>query len=280
MSNISIGFSRDWTTEFFDQRVAFLGTTIVDLQSQVVPLNDQPQWSTVVDQLKSQIAECDLKMEELGRLQKRYLSIDLDDYEQIGRDVDAKTNEVKSMLRKMQNGVTQFARFKEIDNPTVIQNVQINLADDVNTVAEKFKRQNKDYLLKLKQRTKKFDDCFSNGEDEGVYSFGFDEKQVGMLTESEELVNSRVEEIKKIAKTVQELAEMTRELNSLVHEQGTIVDRIDYNIQHTEKHVAKAVQEIKQAEKYQKATRVKIIVLILLLLIVGGVIVLVLKVAL
>ena len=38
------------------------------------------------------------------------------------------------------------------------------------------------------------------------YSLGFDETQLNMLTESEDMVNQRVAEIKKIAKTVQELS--------------------------------------------------------------------------
>jgi len=100
----------------------------------------------------------------------------------------------------MQNDVKKFSRFKEIDNPTVIANVQTNLAEEVNKVAEQFKQQNKQYLIKLKQRTKKFDDCFTQEGEEGVYSLGFDETQLNMLTESEDMVNQRVAEIKKIAK--------------------------------------------------------------------------------
>lgn len=36
-------------------------------------------------------------MDELVKIQKKYLSIDLDDYETIGREVDNKTMEVKNV---------------------------------------------------------------------------------------------------------------------------------------------------------------------------------------
>jgi len=164
----------------------------------------------------------------------------------------------------MQNDVKKFSRFKEIDNPTVIANVQTNLAEEVNKVAEQFKQQNKQYLIKLKQRTKKFDDCFTQEGEEGVYSLGFDETQLNMLTESEDMVNQRVAEIKKIAKTVQELAEMTQELNMLVHEQGTIIDRIDYNIENASYDTEAAVEELQQASNYQKKARTKMFIIILM----------------
>ncbi|EDR25181.1 hypothetical protein EDI_333990 [Entamoeba dispar SAW760] len=84
-------------------------------------------------------------------------------------------------LKQSQNEVTKFNRFKEEESPTLIQNVQTNLAEEVSKVAEQFKNQNK---------------STTEGE-EGVYSFGFDEKQLNMLSESEEIVDQRVEEIKK-----------------------------------------------------------------------------------
>ena len=138
--------------------------------------------------------------------------------------------------------------------------------------------------VELRQRSEKFNDIFSDSTNtnptSNPYSIGFDEQQTSVLTESEDLVNQRVEEIKKISQTVKELAEITRQLNEMVMEQGTIIDRIDYNLETTENHVEKAVEEIKTAEKYQKAMRVKIIVLILLLLILGAIIILILKIAL
>ena len=96
--------------------------------------------------------------------------------------------------------------------------------------------------------------------------------------ETEQFVDQRVSEIKKIAKTVQDLAEITAQLHALVFEQGTIVDQIDYNVEHAEHNVQKAVEELAVAEKHQKALRVKIAVLILLILILIGVVVLVVKV--
>ncbi|KAL7719880.1 Syntaxin-16 [Entamoeba marina] len=201
MNLTSLGITKDLTSEFFQIRMDSVGGNPFEETSvQTVTINETPQWSQVVDQIKMSITDTRFKMGELSRAQKKYLSIDLDDYDAIRRDVDNKTIEIKTCIREMENNVIRFSRFKEIDSPEIIKNVQISLAEEVNKLTEEFKQNNKQYLIKLKQRTQKFDDCFSMGEDHNDYSFGFDEKQLTMLSESEDLVNQRVEEIKKITK--------------------------------------------------------------------------------
>ena len=273
-----LGYTKDWTTEFFDCRSSYSGSTLVETNMQIIDTHQQTQWSGTVDDIKNRIQNVSYKLLDLEGLQRRYLQIDLDDYDNLGKQIDNKTNEIKRDLKLLQNDVIRFARFKEIDNPTVIQNVQSALVEDLQKVSENFKTQNKNYLLKLKQRTSKFADCFTDeNEFDGGYTFGFDDDQLNMLEESTDLVNQRVAEIKKITQTVAELAEMTSQLNMLVHEQGTIIDRIDYNVEHTEKQVEKAVEEIQIAERYQKASIVKVVVLVLAGLIIGALIIFIIK---
>ena len=57
--------------------------------------------------------------------------------------------------------------------------------------------------------------------------------------------------------------------------QGTILDRIDYNIEHTAVQVDKGLKQLQKAEKYQKKNRKMYIILILALLIIILIIILV-----
>jgi syntaxin 16 len=50
--------------------------------------------------------------------------------------------------------------------------------------------------------------------------------------------------ITQIANSVNDLAQMFRDLSALVVEQGTILDRIDYNIEATSHNVDAAVKEL------------------------------------
>lgn len=49
---------------------------------------------------------------------------------------------------------------------------------------------------------------------------------------------------------LKELGEIFRDLNTLVVEQGTILDRIDYNVEMAEIHTGKAHTELLKAEKH------------------------------
>jgi len=67
------------------------------------------------------------------------------------------------------------------------------------------------------------------------------------------LIIIRDEEIVRIAKSIEELAGIMKELAALVIDQGTILDRIDYNMDAAVEHVKEGIVQLEQAEKNQKA---------------------------
>lgn len=72
-----------------------------------------------------------------------------------------------------------------------------------------------------------------------------------------------------VQQSINQLAELFKDLAVLLSEQGTILDRIDYNIEHAWESVDKSVAELGQAEKYQKKTGYKLCMLVLLFIIAG-----------
>ena len=90
-----------------------------------------------------------------------------------------------------------------------------------------------------------------------------------------QLVNQRDEEITRIAKSIEELASIFKELAVLVIDQGTILDRIDYNMEHAVEHAKEGVKQLEKAEEHQKNNlAIKcIILLVLLILIMIGVLI-------
>ena len=72
-----------------------------------------------------------------------------------------------------------------------------------------------------------------------------------------------------IAKSAQELAQIFKDLNQLVIEQGTIVDRIDYNMDQAVVKVKEGLQQVVKAEEYKKSNRPGFIIFVLIVIIKG-----------
>lgn len=70
-----------------------------------------------------------------------------------------------------------------------------------------------------------------------------------------EAVQSRDQEIVKIAQSIEELGTIFKELAVLVIDQGTILDRIDYNMEAVVESTKTGIKQLEKAEKQQKNAR-------------------------
>jgi len=58
--------------------------------------------------------------------------------------------------------------------------------------------------------------------------------------------DDQTEDIKRVVESIKTLTNLMSKMNDVVIEQGTIVDRIDYNIETAAKHVKKGNKELKE----------------------------------
>lgn len=65
----------------------------------------------------------------------------------------------------------------------------------------------------------------------------------------------REKEVLNIVKSIVDLNQVYKDLSNLVEEQGTILDRIDYNVEATQTRVYQGYKELQKAERYQRANR-------------------------
>lgn len=113
----------------------------------------------------------------------------------------------------------------------------------------------------LNEQPKKTTTTVSVGDD-----LGFNELEMEILEETEDLVMKRDEEIVRIAKSIEELAQIFKELAVLVIDQGTILDRIDYNMENAVEHAKEGVKQLHAAETSQKKNlAIKCIILLVIL---------------
>jgi syntaxin 16 len=82
---------------------------------------------------------------------------------------------------------------------------------------------------------------------------GLTQAQISQLREQESHAQKRSKEIDNIVKSINDLADLFKELSVLVVEQGSMLDRIDYNIETTVAAVKQGHKELQTAEEYQKS---------------------------
>ena len=149
-------------------------------------------------------------------------------------------------------------------------NMNQNILSEYNSLARNFKLIKENYSQKSKELLQ--DDQTENlfeineistmneeqGENKGEENFL-------MQDEPDLLLEYRENEIKNIVNGVNQLGGLFKDLNVIVIEQGTILDRIDYNIDVTFDNVVKGKKKIISANESQKNSCFRNVILILLL---------------
>jgi syntaxin 16 len=114
-------------------------------------------------------------------------------------------------------------------------------------------------------------------EAEALLDPRFDSDQMQLLESNERHIAERNAAVEQIMTSVVELQEIFKEIHVLVIDQGTLLDRIDYNIEQASDKISGAVKELETAEKHQKNSKVMLCIYLLLVLCCAMAVVLVLK---
>lgn len=81
--------------------------------------------------------------------------------------------------------------------------------------------------------------------------------------ENTKMAEHREQEVTKIVKSIVDLNDIFKDLASMVQEQGTVLDRIDYNVEQTQTTVSEGLKQLRQAEVYHRKNRKMFCILVL-----------------
>lgn len=97
--------------------------------------------------------------------------------------------------------------------------------------------------------------CSQFGDD--LYDKGLTQDQMEIVATSQMRQQERSKEIQEIVQSITELSEIMEDLRILVVDQGTILDRIDYNIEQVDSLISESLEEVVQANVSQKNSRMR-----------------------
>ncbi|KAJ8968187.1 hypothetical protein NQ317_006789 [Molorchus minor] len=97
-----------------------------------------------------------------------------------------------------------------------------------------------------------------------ILSKQMSQQQLLMLEEDNtRFVREREQEVNTIVRSIMDLNDIFKDLNQMVVDQGTVLDRIDYNIEQTSIQVHEGFKQLQKADAYQRKNRKMCAIIIL-----------------
>jgi len=175
-------------------------------------------------------------------------------YESLFELKRSKSEDVSHLVQKCESCIKSIlANTYKGDERLVVFNVTKKMLSDLKEYSHSIQKERRDRLEELKDEEREHSSL-----------------QGAVFEEELEIIQQRNEEIRKLEKDVVQLATLFRELNTLVVDQGELVDRIDHHVEVALTHTVGANTELKVAEEYQKASRKRWCCVIMILVFILG----------
>ncbi|MCJ1481708.1 hypothetical protein MMC06_001867 [Schaereria dolodes] len=264
-----------------------------------------PRWIDVQDEVTELLAEIALRSAKLDKLHQKHILPGFDD-EDVKRQEEATIERITEEITKGFHGCQRAIQRVDVmvrdakqqggvskGDETMARNIQISLASRVQDVSAGFRKKQSTYLKKLRSlggaassldrssspmQNPYTDPSMVESETDKSFSQSMlQQTSQRRLTGNDAAIMQREREITDIARGIIELADIFKELQTMVIDQGTMLDRIDYNVENMAVDVKAADKELIVATGYQRKTAKRKILLLLLLLVIGMSILLLVK---
>nr|POE58965.1 t-snare affecting a late golgi compartment protein 2 [Quercus suber] len=270
-----------------------------------------PRWLDIKDEINTHLEDIAAKMKKLDQLHAKHVLPGFDDEAvkaREEREIEHLTSDVTRGFVACQNRIRKIdvlvreqqnhpSRPLSSADEKMAQNLKISLATRVGDVSSSFRKKQSAYLKKLRslggmttpidrvgspQVQNPYTDpamLESETDRSSAQSTLLQTAQVRRRTAGvmDTAIEQREREIEKIAQGVIDLSNIFQELNGMVIDQGSLLDRIDYNVERTTEHVKEADKELTVATGYQKRSTKRKIILLLVLVVAGLFILLLIK---
>ncbi|EAS37061.3 t-SNARE [Coccidioides immitis RS] len=271
-----------------------------------------PRWLDVQDEVTDLLRDIAQKSTQLDKLHQKHVLPSFGDedvrkeeegvIERLTQEITRAFHDCQRNIQKIEMMVRDARQTGNVSRgeETMARNLQISLAARVQEASAGFRKKQSTYLKKLRgldglssplersstpilqQQNPYSDPSLLESDADKFYSQSTllqtsqQQRQLGRSA-NDAAILQREREINDIAKGIIELSDIFRDLQTMIIDQGTMLDRIDYNVERMTVDVKAADRELTVATGYQKRTTKRKILLLLLLLVVGMFILLLVK---
>ncbi|XP_023852592.1 syntaxin-16 isoform X2 [Salvelinus sp. IW2-2015] len=261
-----------------DDRMALVSGIRLDPEAAIgVTKRLPPKWVDGVDEIQYEITRVRQKKKELAALHDKHMNRPtLDDSSEEEHAIEITTQEITQMFHRCQRAVTglqsRCGHCTEQEE-RLLRNVVSSLAGSLQELSTNFRHTQSSYLKRMKNREERSKHFFDSGplmedEDIALYDRGFTGDQLVLVEQNTVMVEEREREVRQIVQSISDLNEIFRDLAGMVVEQGTVLDRIDFNVEQSCVKTEEGLKQLQKAEQYQKKNRKMLVILILTVIVV------------
>ncbi|GFR46920.1 hypothetical protein Agub_g8567 [Astrephomene gubernaculifera] len=235
-----------------------------------------PVWVQQSERIRIEMNLVKERLSKLKEYHAKALLVTFDGESEAQLHAEALTREIQQSFKRLDAAIRAMAQSTgHNEDPAVRQQVQGQLAQALFKLTVEFRKEETRFLNKVEEQK-----GLAQGSTLGLIEAdegnrpgepsdpGFTQSQVAMVDISTDLISERDTGIRKIVEAIAELTQIMRDLNTLVIEQGTMLDRIDHNVTQTADKVEVGVKELNRAEATQKRGRMFVCIIALICLIV------------
>ncbi|KAF9170633.1 hypothetical protein BGX21_002463 [Mortierella sp. AD011] len=266
-----------------NERVGLMDGAETTIELMMLP----PKWVDIVDEVDEELNKIKANIQKLDGMHKKHLLPGFDDRIQEERDIERLTDEITQQFHASQRRIkrinSESRHSSSSQELAMAKNVQMSLAQKVQDASTIFRQKQNTYMQRMRGVELRSKDIFSGVQpinsslSDDPEESGFTSAQLAFAEQSNTTITQREQEINHISSSIMQLADIFRDLQTMIIDQGTLLDRIDYNVEQTAVHLQDAVYELDEGEKYQKKARNRKIILLLMLIIFGLFIILIFK---
>eukprot|EP00040_Diaphanoeca_grandis_P020051 m.106381 g.106381 ORF g.106381 m.106381 type:complete len:339 (+) comp27717_c0_seq2:277-1293(+) len=244
-----------------------------------------PEWVDFKEETANTLQTIQIKMKSLTTLHNDHINKpSFDGAMEQEQEIEIATSEITQLFHKCSKNIQMISKKGKQctsgSQKTLAKNAAQAMAKEVQDLSMRFRKAQSSYLRRMRgqeDRSKSYGlgSSESTGamemfeEDPMDVSDSFTDGQIDKLKDNTNVVQERETEILNIVQSINELSEIFKDMAQLITEQGSILDRIDYNIGIAEDSVERGKENLEKAEKHQKSASKKYIILLLIVIVVG-----------
>ena len=227
--------------------------------------------NNILDELLTNFAS--LKSFQQERIKPKFVDEDIQN-KKIDGEIDKL---IIKMMKKIKfcEALTKMIKEKKSEVNTSLEkvknNIKIFLTTKIQNFSNEFRQNQQQYLKYLKDMgIIIYSNEDKNNKSESLLNDNDDEKKNFLYTKDDDVniqIKKRDEDIDILVKSINELSGIFKDLQNIVQEQGTILDRIDYNINISYENSQEGLKNLKKAEQHNNESCFRNAILLLFFII-------------